>query len=311
MTTLRAVDVPVGGQSLADWVKATWHAHSAAELEALFSRRQFDRALRDGDLVRLAPGAYVGAPHDHSIPSRVDAALLWAGARASVCGTTALHLFSVLEHHPGRVEVVVPEPVRLSARPSWVRVRRVRYPYRTVHMGSWQAVHPATALAQCFGELPKQERAAVTMDTLTRELVAPAEIADALAAMPRVKARRELEAVVRRFLDGNESYLEYYSAEHVFVGREFDRFVRQHTIRVESRRYRVDMYDALTRTAVEIDGASYHGEAGAWQKDLRRDVDLASLGIQTVRFSYRDLHHRPEWCRQRLREILASRTPVA
>jgi very-short-patch-repair endonuclease len=311
MTTLRALDVPVAGQTLEDWVTSTWHAHTAAELQALFSRRRVDRALRDGHLVRMAPNAYLGAHHVHSLPSRIDAALLWAGPRASVCGPTALHLYRVFDAPDEPIEIVVPEPERLAARPRWVRVRRVRYPYRTVSASGWQTVHVATAICQAFGEINHDRRAGMVIDALARRVVLPSEIVEALEAMPRVKARRALEGVLRRYLEGNESYLEYHSAEHVFVGSEFDRFVRQHTIQLEARRYRVDMYDALTRTAVEIDGAGFHREADRWQRDLRRDVDLASLGIQTVRFSYRDLHQRPEWCRQRVREILASRTPVA
>ncbi|WP_430867275.1 endonuclease domain-containing protein [Demequina aurantiaca] len=136
-------------------------------------------------------------------------------------------------------------------------------------------------------------------------------IVDAVDALPRVKGRRALLRTVAQCAAGAESYLEWHAAEKVFVGKPFDRFIKQYRVVVHGRNYRLDMYDQVTRVAVEVDGAKFHAGTDLWQRDLRRDADLASVGIQTVRFSYRDLHERPQWCRDRLRDILASRKPAA
>ena len=117
-----------------------------------------------------------------------------------------------------------------------------------------------------------------------------------------------MQAAVARVAAGAESYLEVHAMERVFVGHPFGALLRQHVVSAEDRHYRLDMYDPRTMTAIEADGATYHSGAWEWQRDIRRDVDLAALGILTIRFSYRDLTERPTWCRRRAVEVVAERS---
>ncbi|WNM24583.1 hypothetical protein [Demequina capsici] len=48
--------------------------------------------------------------------------------------------------------------------------------------------------------------------------------------------------------------------------------------------------------------------ACTWRQ-LRRELDLAAAGYVVVRFGWRDVTGRPEWCRQRLWEVMRSRAP--
>ena len=114
-------------------------------------------------------------------------------------------------------------------------------------------------------------------------------------------------AVAARVAAGSESYLEVHAVESVFVGRRFDRFLRRHVVSVSGRRYRLDIFDASTMTAIELDRATYHSGAWEGQRDIRRDVDLAAIGILTVRFSFVDLTTRPEWCRALALDVLKHR----
>jgi very-short-patch-repair endonuclease len=114
--------------------------------------------------------------------------------------------------------------------------------------------------------------------------------------------------VIASVAAGSESYLEVHATARVFVGRRFRGLLRQHVVSAGGKRYRLDMYDALSMTAIELDGATYHAGISQWQRDLRRDADLAALGILTLRFSYQDLTERPEWCRSTTLNVLQLRS---
>ncbi|WP_084626622.1 type IV toxin-antitoxin system AbiEi family antitoxin [Demequina aurantiaca] len=311
MVTLRALNIPTPGQDLATWLRATWQAYSAAELEAIFSRRQLRAGLEAGHVTRLAPNVYAGSTHAASFQTRVDAAILWAGPSSAVGGLAALYLHGVLDQEPPRIEVVVWHERRMRARPGWVRVRRVTYDAPVQHVGRWSVVPTEIAICQGFGECAPDVGVSVVARSMATGRASSTAIVEAVDTLPRVKGRRALLRTVAQCAAGAESYLEWHAAQRVFVGKPFDRLVRQHRVVAHGREYRLDMYDQETRVAVETDGASFHSGTDLWQRDLRRDADLASLGIQTVRFSYRDLHDRPQWCRERLLAILASRSPAA
>jgi very-short-patch-repair endonuclease len=106
---------------------------------------------------------------------------------------------------------------------------------------------------------------------------------------------------------GAESYLEERALRQVFNTSEFDRLIRQHDVVIEGQAYRLDLYDDATRTAVELDSEEHHGRSPHRQRDVNRDVHLATIGIQTLRFTYRDITERPGWCRQMLRDGLRAR----
>lgn len=84
-------------------------------------------------------------------------------------------------------------------------------------------------------------------------------------------------------------------------------FERQVVLRVAGRGYRVDAFDVESRTAIEFDGAKYHSDDRARRRDLERDVDLASIGVQTLRFTFEDVADRPSWCRDQILRTIATR----
>lgn len=304
---MRNIALPVPGQSLTSWSRSTWHAHPSSELVSLFSRRQFEAAVRDGDVLALAPNSYVAACHAGSLHSRVDAALLWAGAQAAIGGSAALFLYGLLDSSPDVIDVVVPRARHLKPVPCHLRTRRTDYQFMASQVGTWTVVPVAMALCQAFAELGP-DRVGVTLRALAGRTVGIEDLCDTLAAMPRVRARRQLQAVIAQFAAGSESYLEYVAVRDVFDDGEFPQLIRQHELIAHGRRYRLDLYDERTMTAIETDGAAYHSGPGEWQRDLNRDADLSSLGILTIRFSFRDLTEYPDRCRERARAALASRS---
>lgn len=71
--------------------------------------------------------------------------------------------------------------------------------------------------------------------------------------------------------------------------------------------YRLDVYAERERVAFELDGAAFHFGAVARERDMRRDANLAALGITVVRYSYDRLMAEPDKVRQEVLAILAAR----
>jgi very-short-patch-repair endonuclease len=64
------------------------------------------------------------------------------------------------------------------------------------------------------------------------------------------------------------------------------------------------------RLAVEMDGAAWHGSREQRERDIRRDALLATVGWQTLRFSFARLTGAPDDCRREIRAVHAARLRV-
>jgi very-short-patch-repair endonuclease len=302
MRTLRAM--PSGDAIVA--ARQDPRAFTRAELISMSSASSVRTALRTGDLVRLLPDAYVAGEHRASWAARADAALAWAGRGAMLAGRSALFAHTLLESTPDNVEIVVPQGRHLHC-PEWLVARQASYDITADRTGGLPVAPVAFAIAQAYGDLTASEQSQVVFGAVARRLTSAAQLRHALATMPRVRRRRALTRRIEAAERGAESWLEERSLRSVFTSQDFDCFIRQHRIDREGRRYRLDMYDPFTRTAVELDSKAWHSSEEQRLRDIRRDADLAAIGVLTVRLSSPDLTDRPEWCRQIVREVLSSR----
>ncbi|WP_297081476.1 endonuclease domain-containing protein [uncultured Demequina sp.] len=151
-------------------------------------------------------------------------------------------------------------------------------------------------------------RSEVVFGTLRSGAASLEDFQEALDLVPRVRMRRELRRDLDAAARGAESWLEAASLRGLFNTQEFRRLIPQHTVMVRGMTFRLDLYDASTRTAIELDGSSYHSAPGHQESDRVRDAELATVGIQTVRLSYRQVVERPEWCRETVRDVLRARS---
>jgi very-short-patch-repair endonuclease len=74
---------------------------------------------------------------------------------------------------------------------------------------------------------------------------------------------------------------------------------------------RVDAVDRAARLVVQIDSPRHHSSLSDRRHDGRQDAALRSLGWTVLRFSDRDLRHRPEWVVSVVRLARKLRTPSA
>jgi very-short-patch-repair endonuclease len=82
---------------------------------------------------------------------------------------------------------------------------------------------------------------------------------------------------------------------------------RQVPVRIDGRTIYLDLLHRPTATNFELDGTKWHDGTSQRERDLRRDADLAKLGIQTIRFSHDRLILEPQTVRRDVLAILTRR----
>jgi very-short-patch-repair endonuclease len=69
---------------------------------------------------------------------------------------------------------------------------------------------------------------------------------------------------------------------------------------------RLDFAYPQRRVGIETDGYRWHGSPERWRRDLRRENRLKLLGWMLLRFSWDDVHRRPEAVIAQVRQALAN-----
>ncbi len=233
---------------------------------------------------------------------------MWTGGIVSGIGALALTGVHLGGLDAGPVLVALSSSTQRRGGPAWAEVRRVGYAPRTISRGRAVLAAPEYALLEAVRGIDECFVMDAVWRTLQQTRTTPQRVRTALDQVPRVAKRRTIERAVAYAENGITSFLERESHETAFFGRDFAHLVAQHHVVVEGQLYILDWFDPSSKIAIEVDGAAWHNTPDAWQHDRRRDADLASVGITTVRFTYKDITTRPWWCRSRAAEAMAART---
>ena len=158
------------------------------------------------------------------------------------------------------------------------------------------------------GHIRDVEAARAAVITTPRERQPrPAELRAQVAARPALPGRRDLLDLVTKVEGGSHSELEIWGVDRVLTGPGMPRFVRQFRIALPHWNVTLDAAIPELRVAIELDGAAFHGDQAARERDIRRDVALAALGWVVLRFSYRRITTEPDACRREILGVLAAR----
>jgi very-short-patch-repair endonuclease len=279
-------------------------SHSWRELCSAAGTSAARTCIDHGDIVKLGPDRYASALHAESTLTRAHAAVAMVGPRAVLTGRAALALFMPSAIQPESFLVSAP-PGPQRVVPRWVRIARRAATPEHVEIAGIRTAIPAWAVIGAYVE-DRSDDAALFF-ALTNRIVRPDAVRDVMRELPRVTARRRIERVLNAFENGAESHLEMHGHDAVLADRRLRRVARQHRMMVNGERFRADAYDAATRTAIEFDGARFHTSAAQVEADKRRDLVLASIGIQTLRLTYRDVMERPAWCADLVAATLMAR----
>ena len=278
----------------------TWQA-----IESRWSRPALRAAVRSGAITRVLPGLYAATEHAVSTLTRSHAATAWVGSGSVVIGAAAASAWGLCE--PPRI-ITVTAPLTMSRHtPQWLKLKRLTELPSSALWHGCPVATPAWAIVTSYGHLRRDQADELVYRAVRRGLVTPPELSELITSLRAVKHRRSLEATIAATAAGSESFLETVGLTTVFTSKDFGGFIRQHQLVTRSVKFRLDMYEPLTRTAVELDGDEHHDGTENRLRDVRRDAILASVGILTLRLTYRDLTTRAPWCRDVVRDTLAMR----
>ncbi|MDK3256769.1 DUF559 domain-containing protein [Blastococcus capsensis] len=278
---------------------------AAEELFVRASPRTVGSWVADGKIIRLRPGVFALPSAARNWRTRIAAAL--EGREAVASHVTALALWELSPHPPGPVHLTV-ESGRSGRGSAGVRVHRAPGAFEDRRRVAGLAVTSAErSVVDTWGRPGLLERPAVraaAIEAVRQRLCSPRDLQVELARQPRLTGRAELARLVGLLADGCRSELEVWGCLHVLRGPGMPAFVQQRPVSVGGRTFILDAAYEDVLLAVEMDGAAWHGSRSQRERDIQRDALLATVGWQTLRFSFDRLTRSPDGCR---REILAVR----
>lgn len=221
------------------------------------------------------------------------AAVLCAGPGAALSHASAAALWEIRPSAASRTDVTVRDHNGRAKRPR-VRIHRateLRPGEVTEHHGI-PVTSPARTLLDLASSLPRRglERALEQTDIL--ELFDLRAVQRAIDAHRGRRGARALMAALETHQPGTNvtrSVLEdHFLALCAAQGLERPQ-TNKRVCGLE-----VDFYFPTKRVVVEVDGYRYHHTRRAFERDRERDAILATAGLQTLRFSHRQVVDRPQ-----------------
>lgn len=273
--------------------KLGWSA-SRAELVGLAGRAAFDRAVRTGQIERVAHGRY--ALPDTTGPAQ--AAAIRVNGVVSHQSAAMRHGLWVKER-PLWPTVTVPRGRNLSEK----RRRRVTIYVSDLPKGDLAdgVTTPLRTVLDCAARLPFAEALVVADAALHTNLVDP----DELVARARAMHARVIERVLRVALHADarpqsafESLIRGYSVD-------VPGLLLVPQVLVAGRH--PDLYDERLRQAVECDSFEFHSERSALITDCERYNDFFLADVGLVRFAWEHSMNRPGYVRETLVGAVALR----
>lgn len=162
-------------------------------------------------------------------------------------------------------------------------------------------------MVESWPVLPATLRREPVICAIQSRRTTPARLRAEAATLPRLPGRRALLDLVGVLDIGCASELEIWGHLHVFTGPDFAHLRRQLAVHIGRRTVYLDLADEATMVAIELDGAAYHDDTLARERDRRRDALLATLGWLTLRFSSRRLRREPGAARREALQTMAVR----
>lgn len=288
--------------------------HGAAARSSLLqdgSDAALRRELRAGRVRREHRGVYVAVRHEFDRLARLRGALLRAGAGAHLSHHTAaeLHGLGTLNTDPvTEIHLSVPYRRRPRQAPNLVFHRpAVLDPADRGRLDDLAVTGVDRTLLDLSGLAGEAEEAlARVADAIRQRRTTPARLQACLERSLSIRGTRQLAEILADLAPGFESVIEVALARWCKVA---GLHVRPQVVVVlpGGRRYRLDFFDDALLLAIEADGAAYHLSVADRERDLRRDEELRSVGIETARFTGRQIRRDELEVVRRLRQVAARR----
>ena len=291
------------------WDQAILHPWVAAwdELVPFYGEHHVRRAVDVRQIARIARDLYAPVTFMGTMAVRAEAALKATRSLGAITGMGALFLAGLIDEVPPRVVIAVDRHHHVTRAPQGTAFYRCVAQVPVWMRDGLPIAEPAWALLHAMREQSATQRLDSALTVLAHRDIDAAEVAGVVKASPYAKGRRELIKALALHGQGIESPLEYRGMRDVLTGPEFAHLERQVRVEVDGVRYRLDSFDPDALVAIEFDGKRYHQTPERWEADRARDLALASVGIHTVRLTYRMVVGSPELCRARVLAVLRAR----
>ena len=282
--------------SVDDWVEVAAGQRGligrAQLLELGLTPAQARTNVANGRWQRVHPGVYATFTGAVDPTALVWAALLYAGAGAVACCSTALWLHRVLDRPPDVVQVSIPHSRRVDRHPG-IRMHR-RRPLDRARPPILTAANPPRmrveqAVLDVCADGTETDAVGVLLRATQRRVTTAGRIAGALSERPIQRHRTLINDILAEARAGVASPLELRYRRDVEVphGLPAGRRNRAEPVGLGGTRYRDVEYEAWS-VIVELDGREAH-PADEMFRDMRRDNDAAISGRTTLRFGWRDV----------------------
>jgi very-short-patch-repair endonuclease len=156
---------------------------------------------------------------------------------------------------------------------------------------------PVRTVLDLAGTSPNELEAALAEGYATR-LIRRRELAALLADHPRHRGTRRLRALI-----DEGPALTRSEAERRFLALVRRARLPQPEVNVRLGR-ELDFLWRRERLVVEVDGFAFHSTRAAFERDRRRDAELAANGFHVIRITWRQIVSEPEAVVARLAQAL-------
>lgn len=273
--------------------------------DAGFSHDVIDHRIRSGRLVRIHKGVYlvgvVPPPYAHEM-----AACLACGPRAVLSHRSAAVLWQILRGRPRPSALEVTVPKGYCRRPGLevYRIGTLR-PDEVTRLEGIPITTAARTLYDLAGSLKGRSLERAVAEAIALGLTTAAGVR---AMAERQQGRRGV-GHLRAVLDLGDPRRTRSEAEERFLGLIRRSDIPCPAVNTRIGDYEIDFFWPAERLAVEVDGFTFHTSPRAFEKDRRRDAELATLGVRVVRVTWRQVTEEPRAVISRLKGALS--TPVA
>ena len=219
------------------------------------------------------------------------AAVLRAGDGAVLSHQTAAELHGLIDFPAGVIYVTVPSTRRVAIRGLIVRIsgrigqatQPKRNPPRTsVEETVLDLVQVSPSFDDACGWITR---------ACAKRLTTEEKLRATLALRKKTRWRAELDDVLAAAGDGIHSALEYRYVRDVERAHGLPRSRHQVRVVIDGRTVYRDAYYEEYQLAVELDGRLAHPDDERW-RDSQRDNQARARGVETARYSWRDVYAR-------------------
>ena len=243
------------------------------------SPRQVERGLERGDLVRLHRGVYrlgpVSPPHCPEM-----AATLACGANAVLSHRSAAAMYEILDPHPGPIHITVPHRHRRGDAGIVVHETASLGAHEIRERRGIPLTAPIRTLIDLSGACTPEDLERAVSEAFARRLTNLPSLQRAIEAY---RGRRGV-ARIRALLDHGPR-LSRSPPERRLLRAIRGAGLPEPETNVMVGRWEVDFLWRDAGLAVEVDAYSTHSSPRAFERDRRKDADLAARGLMVQRFS--------------------------